>query len=137
MKMFLLVSAFILILASGCGNMSDIIDPTVVDDLEGNWAGTLDYTPSGGAVAQMTLGFEQITHYWLSATMTSGITVYSDNVVTQVDDDIVMNFPVASEDWELVLEGKLTTLTKFEGNIVQREAGKDDVALGTFSATRA
>jgi len=137
MKAFLLISAFVLILASGCGNMNEIIDPNIVDDLEGSWTGMLDYTPSGGVATPMTLVFDQKTHYWLDAKMTSGITEYSDNTVTQVDDKVVINFPVTGEDWELILEGKLTSFTKFEGDMIRREAGKDDIALGTFSATRA
>ena len=137
MKTLLVLSVVVLLLATGCGGTNPFIDPDKVDHLGGNWAGMLDYTPSGGVVTPMSLAFTPLSHYYMSATMTIGATLYVDNFLDQVDDNIVINFPVTGATWDLVLTGKLTSLTKFEGDIIRREAGKDDIPLGTFSSTRA
>ena len=137
MKTFLLISLFAVLLISGCNGMNAVIDPRIVDRLGGAWSGALDYTPSGGVVTPMTLQFEPLSHYYMKGQMTIGSTIYADNFLDQVDDTILINFPVPTASWELILEGKLTTPTKFEGDVIRREAGTDDVALGTFSATHA
>ena len=116
----------------GCNNDGPL-DADLVDLLAGSWSGVIDYSESGGAAVPMTLTLTEDGNYKLKAQMATAEAVYEDDFVAEVNDNIVMNFAVAGETWELVLEGQLAG-TSFEGNIIQREAGEDDILLGTWTA---
>jgi hypothetical protein len=131
---FIASTIFILICIAGCDGSSGPLSSELVEKLAGNWTGVLDYTISGGVTTPMTLTMTEEKTNWLSALMTTGTATYQDNYVAEVNGTIVMNFVVAGETWELVLEGELTDST-LEGDIIQREAGKDDIIIGNWVAT--
>ena len=136
MRLPLIIVAIIgIALIAGCDNNDGPLEPELVDILAGSWSGMLDYTISGGVTTPMTLVFNEEGTGWLSVVMTTGSSVYTDDFVAEVGDNIVLNFDVAGESWELVLEGKLIDSSTFEGDIIQRETGEDDIVLGTFSAS--
>jgi hypothetical protein len=131
---FILLCATIILTFAGCGDTIGQFDPEIVDLLAGAWSGVLDYSASNGAATPMSLVFTPQSSTDLNARLTTGDTYVEDEFVANVNDKIVMNFPQAGKEWELVLEGTLTDST-LAGDIIQREEGKDDIKLGTWSAT--
>jgi hypothetical protein len=118
----------------GCDEADGPLDSDLVDRLAGSWTGILDHTLSGGAAIPMVLTLTDVNNYWLTALLTTSEGVYEDDFVVEVGDNIVMNFAVAGVAWELVLEGKLSDST-FGGDMIRREAGEDDIILGTWMAS--
>ncbi len=130
-----LVFIMVLIVVGGCDSENGPFSMETIDILAGSWNGTLDYSISGGVTTPMTLAFTDEGDGWLSVIMSTGSVIYTDNLVAEVNDKIVMNFDVAGETWELVLEGDLVDSTHFGGEIIRREAGINDITLGTFEAS--
>ncbi len=127
----------VLLFSCGCNSSKSPLNPSLVDELVGDWTGTLDYTPSGGAATPMTMTLTEFQFYYVRAVMTSGNVIYIDEKVTENDaDDLVFNFPVTGETWQLVLEGSLSGTT-LSGEIIQREKDEADIALGTWTASPA
>jgi hypothetical protein len=126
-----MVLMFIL-MSVGC-NYVGPIDPDLVDTLAGSWSGVLDYTASGGAAVPMVLTFTKEGKYELDARLETTEATYEDEFVVQGAHGLIMNFDVAGESWELLLEGQLNDST-LDGNIIRGEAGEDDIVLGTWMA---
>jgi hypothetical protein len=133
MKYLFVAFTLLLIMGmSGCDKFSPL-DADFADLLVGSWSGVLDYTESIGGAVPMSLTFTKDSDDKLHALLTTAEAVYEDDLVTEANDNIVMNFTVAGETWELLLVGKLRS-SSLEGNIIRREAGEDDIVLGVWAA---
>ena len=131
--LFALTTILMFLLIAGCTSSTGVLDPAIVEALDGNWEGTLDYTPTGGTEVEMTIEFNVRSVFWLRAIMESEGVTYEDDDVTNVGDDFEMKFDVPGETWYLVLKGRFAG-TDIEGNIIRRQTGTSDVILGTWTA---
>ncbi len=132
--LFTLTTILALLLIAGCDSSTGVLDPILIEQMVGNWEGTLDYTPSGGEEVAMTLEFDLRSVFWLSATMVADSVTYEDDDVVKVDTGFKMEFAVTEETWYLTLTGSFTG-ADIGGSIVQREEGQQDVTLGTWTAS--
>jgi hypothetical protein len=132
--LFGLTTILTLMFIMGCTSSTGVLDPEIVERLDGQWEGTLDYTPSGGEAVAMTLEFNVRSVFWLSAIMVSEAVTYEDEDVSNVGDDFEMKFDVPGETWFLVLRGRIAG-TDIEGDIIHRVDGAQDVIIGTWTAS--